>query len=366
MATHNGYDVAEIQRLLNAAGYSPPLAVDGSYGPKTQAAVRWYQQSHGLAVDGDVGPKTWSAMHAQGGATGGQTAGQPAGQAAPQQTAAQLYPQYQWALNHPELGPILNKAASEGWDSARLQGAIYGTSWWKSNAEPMRRWELLKNTDPATAQRTFQGALASVTDLAKSMGVNVGPLALQELANNQIQLGWSDAELRDQLAKWYGLDAGPLTGTAASVKQMIGQLTRDYGVAVPDQWVLDVTRGILAGDVDEAHIRQAILEAAKGKFPGIAKQLDGGMTVTQLAGPYIQQAANELGISADQIDLMDPKWNLFFNQSDGKGGIQMMTLYDWQKHYRNAPEYGFNESPTATGMAASTILDLERRWGFAS
>lgn len=35
-----------------------------TFGPKTKAAVRDFQQSHGLPVDGIVGPRTWAALDA--------------------------------------------------------------------------------------------------------------------------------------------------------------------------------------------------------------------------------------------------------------------------------------------------------------
>jgi murein L,D-transpeptidase YcbB/YkuD len=41
---------------------STPLAVDGIFGPRTQAAVKDYQKKHGLTVDGKVGPHTWYAL----------------------------------------------------------------------------------------------------------------------------------------------------------------------------------------------------------------------------------------------------------------------------------------------------------------
>ena len=49
-----------LQRRLNALGAS--LAVDGSFGPKTRAAVKKYQRSKGLQVDGVVGPRTRKAL----------------------------------------------------------------------------------------------------------------------------------------------------------------------------------------------------------------------------------------------------------------------------------------------------------------
>jgi peptidoglycan hydrolase-like protein with peptidoglycan-binding domain len=72
-ATFFGADVSSVQTRLNALGADPPLTVDGISGPKTDAAIRAFQQSRGLTVDGVVGPLTLAAL----GLTSGTSASKP-------------------------------------------------------------------------------------------------------------------------------------------------------------------------------------------------------------------------------------------------------------------------------------------------
>ena len=54
------HPVRTLQYLLRARGHT--VAVDGIFGPRTDAAVRAFQQERSLAVDGIVGPHTWRAL----------------------------------------------------------------------------------------------------------------------------------------------------------------------------------------------------------------------------------------------------------------------------------------------------------------
>lgn len=53
--------VLQQQRTVNEAGYSPKLATDGIWGPKTDSGVKWYQKKLGVTADGLWGPATESA-----------------------------------------------------------------------------------------------------------------------------------------------------------------------------------------------------------------------------------------------------------------------------------------------------------------
>jgi peptidoglycan hydrolase-like protein with peptidoglycan-binding domain len=57
------FPVRPLQQLLRARNH--PVAVDGIFGPLTEAEVEAFQQSQGLAADGIVGPLTWPKLVVQ-------------------------------------------------------------------------------------------------------------------------------------------------------------------------------------------------------------------------------------------------------------------------------------------------------------
>ncbi|HEY3447762.1 MAG TPA: peptidoglycan-binding domain-containing protein [Myxococcales bacterium] len=59
----SGDSVRDLQQLLKDSGQS--LAVDGVFGPQTEAAVRAFQLGHKLAVDGLVGPQTLGSLRGE-------------------------------------------------------------------------------------------------------------------------------------------------------------------------------------------------------------------------------------------------------------------------------------------------------------
>ena len=59
-----GPAVRELQALLRDQGAQ--VAVDGDFGPATEAAVRAFQRSQGLAADGVVGPRTLAKLRGAG------------------------------------------------------------------------------------------------------------------------------------------------------------------------------------------------------------------------------------------------------------------------------------------------------------
>ncbi|MBG0792540.1 peptidoglycan-binding protein [Methylocystis sp. H62] len=58
-----GDDVRRLQRVFARNKVLGPDEVDGVFGPRTEEAVKDFQQANGLVADGVVGPVTWSHVH---------------------------------------------------------------------------------------------------------------------------------------------------------------------------------------------------------------------------------------------------------------------------------------------------------------
>lgn len=275
--------VLEIQQALAAAGFDPGPQ-DGKLGPRTKAAIRAYQQANGLAVDGIAGPNTQAKLRG-----GGSTAS-----AAPEAAAQDAYPQFGWLYADAELGPVLRRAAAEGWSDTRLEGEVQKTAWWKTHSEAARSYLQLAATDPAeTAVR----------------------LNNFDKANEFMRF-------------------------AAS-----------YGVGYTMDDALKQTQRVVRGETSAASLRQEIINQAKGLFPDLAKDIDAGSTVENLWAPYRNIAAQVLGVTAESINLIDPKWQAALMVPDGPNGHRRASTAEWAKMLRTDPTFGFSRSQSGRDTA---------------
>lgn len=288
----------------------------------------------------------------------------PAPQLTPEQAKArakELYGYLGWFVDHPEIGPILVKAAQEGWDQMRLQGELAKTSWWQNTAESARQWEALLVSDPATARRRIQETALSIKTQAAQLGVPIGDNRIFAMAVEALRMGWNEEELRLALAAELKWRPGviPTAGMAKLVND-VGQIANEYLIPINDKQRFEWARRIAAGAADIEAVRQHMKNLALARFPHLAEQLDAGLTPAEFFTPYRNVIAQLLEISPDDIDLMSERWAPIVSYADPvTGHTRPMTFTEAERYARSLPEWSRTTTAWEEGtQLAETITQL--------
>ncbi|MCA1844536.1 MAG: hypothetical protein LC792_15365 [Actinobacteria bacterium] len=265
-------------------------------------------------------------------------------------------------LDNPETKAVLLQASREGWDQARTQGALQATAWWKQHSDNQRSWAELKANDPATAAARVSAQSTAIAAAAKAAGVDLSPDRLAAMAESATENQWSAPQLQAALAAEYHYD--PTQTQKAAAAGFVEQFRRtaaDYFVPVSDQAMGNYVGQALSGSLDNAGFTEQMRNFAKQAYSDTdtRRRLDQGETMQQIADPYRQMAAKELGIDPNSVDFQTPKWGVALQIADPKTGeLRRQTPQEWQTMIRSQPSYGWANSTPGKQTLADGAMNL--------
>lgn len=360
-----GVIAARSQRPADAAGYA--RKVDGLVRSAGTDYVRYFaeQADRPTAATSTAGPT--GGM----GAAVGDTRTTQAAPVTDQQLRDYVrtnYPDAAPWLNHPELGPILMRAARERWDGAKLQGAVAGTKWWKTTQSQQREWDALVIGDRATAHARMVGTEFQINRLARQLGVSADRALITQMAVNVNRNGWSAEQVQEALAARFEF-APQNTGRGATTAGGLKALAAQYAVSLGDDTVEQWTRQILGGTRTDEDFRVYLVNQAKGRYANnaaLAAALDAGQTVRQLADPLLRQANRLLGLDPTTVDLNDPRWmKMLQTYDDASKSYRPMTEYEAMVEIKTNPGFGYRRSLAGRQEEAEYGMSLARSLGAA-
>lgn len=250
------------------------------------------------------------------------------------------YPQFAAFISHPDLGPLLIRAAEEGMTEIELQGELHKTTWWQTTWADKRQLEVLKATDPAEYKHRQEQTRWEVRTLLSQLGVRD--------PNNEISNWWAEAWMqngKDDQSLVRGLehllstkrgdlitDDGLLGARAQEFRQMAAEQAVTFDDWTMYKWAL---REWSRADSAEA-IQERIRQRAAETYTHLAAEIQAGASVRSLASPLVNTIAKTLEIAPEEIDLTDPKYQQLVNLRDDKGP-RMMTALE-AEHYARQDE----------------------------
>jgi hypothetical protein len=194
--------------------------------------------------------------------------------------------------------------------------------------------------------------------LATQLGVVLTDAQINDLGY-QYAAGQLDATtINPRIAKIGNIDFA--MGEAANTISKLKSTAADFGVSYGIDWFTQSAKDVLTGIVDADTLTQAIKDLSKSRYPTLAKQIDAGYTVKQIASPYLQSMANTLEINPNDISLDDPTIKQAFTSLNSEGQPITKPLWEFEKELRRDERWRFtkNAQQDLMGTARKVLSDF--------
>lgn len=236
----------------------------------------------------------------------------------------------------PELTKLIKDAVAGQWSVQKFQAKFMATNWYRTHEASVRQWADLSLRDPAEAAQKIADRKLELGNLASQYGFNFANDAdLAFVAEQSLKYAWSDATTKQMMTFYSGYQPGHAKGTPATLEMQVKSLANDYGLSATDSQLSDWVTGLLAGRYTQDNVTSYLRDMAKSKYAGMSKFLDQGLTVKQVAQPYLQSYSQLLEVGADAIDLNDNLIQQALQGTpDASGNVQMQSVYQFERALR--------------------------------
>lgn len=247
------------------------------------------------------------------------------------------FPSWAWAIDHPELGPIIRRAAGdENWSVDLFESQIEASDWYTERTEAQRAWDVWwESTPEEEKRRRIEEQQGTLIDIKAKLGVELTAQEMYDLTVEGLRNGWNEDELVGKiLATSSGreLGVGSIQGNMEYVQEAASRNYVTVDDATARQWADRIARG----EMTTADLDQYVKQLAKAKFAGnesVQAAIDLGMNVWDMFADHRSVIGSMLGMSSEQVDLLnDTRFSKVLTQPD-------MTVADTASMVRNMDEY---------------------------
>lgn len=268
----------------------------------------------------------------------------------------------------PSLRNVLQQAQQNGWSTEEFLQHIEATPWYRNHNDSAKQLIALQAHDPAEYRTRINQASAQVQQEADALGVTLQPDQISRLANQFLIEGWNTASLQEHVASLWNPNGSGVEGQAAQYTQQLKQIYSQMGLPIGEKALNDRVQQLLSGQTTLDTYTQAALTAAKSMYPSIGHQLDQGMTVKDIADPYVQTMSNLLEVDPNTLSVFSPMIKKALQGSivnqNGKTSSVSTPLWAFEQNVRKDPRWQYTQN--AHSDVANSLQFLGQSWGMIS
>lgn len=269
---------------------------------------------------------------------------------------AERYPSHTWLLDLPEISDLFAQAVDQEWTPELLKSKIEATQWWRSRSDKVKQWVALENTNPGEATNRINDAKQQIIQLSTQLGQALSDNEAGALAWAASREGWNAQQLRQAIA------ARVQPSTTKTGMTDVRKLADAYMVSVDDNTVMDLTRKVFTGELDENGVTDFFREMAASRFPTLGEWIKKGVAPGTYFAPYKNLISQYTDTPEGQIDLVnDPTWQRIISNPVPDGPPRPMSIAEATSYIRSTRQ--FAESNTGKREAAAFRTNFEQLLG---
>lgn len=272
----------------------------------------------------------------------------------------------------PELKSLFKTAVSQTWTPAEFTAKLQATKWFQDASVAVRNGQLQKSTDPATWAQNVAEVTATIQQQAGSMGAVMSSSVEQQMASDAVMHGWTPAQLQQQMASYVSTvgNTGNYGGQAGTNEDALQKMALDYGQSMSSSSLQSWVQKMAAGSATTSDFEAQMKASAQSLYPQYSQQIQSGMTVNDIAQPYVQQMAQTLELDPTSIKVSDPLIQSALNGTTGPGSAAAsqnpagMNMYQFSNTLRQDPRWATTKN--AQDAAGTVSRNILQSFGFSS
>ena len=300
--------------------------------------------------------------------TGAPPVGAPPAPAPKKKSATELADDYnvQMAVinSDPSLVALFDKAVKTQMPPTAFAAALRNTDFYLKHGANWALAQTKKLGDPGDWKDQTTQASTLIKQTAVDLGMALNPQEVQHLANAALHAsGGAAGSISSTWLNTHIATLGTITGkggTAATTINNLKQFGADYGIEHSDDWYTHAAKSVISKTATQTDFESQITNLAKSKYAPFADQIDKGMTVAQIASPYINSMSNILEVPSASIGLNDHTINKALTSLDGKGQPMAQPLWQFETNLRQDPRWATtkNANDTLSSLSYSILKNF--------
>jgi len=229
------------------------------------------------------------------------------------------------------------KLASNEAGYAKAANILAKTAWYKNHGVAVTQRMAQAKTAPGVFNQNITDTAIDIQAQANTLGFELSDEQAKAIAKDAYIYGkaYNSNKVIERIA-----GAGEVTGGQAM--DTVGALkahSANMGVSYDDGWYTEAARNIAQNESTADDWKRQINDVAKSKYAAFADQIDKGMTVAQVASPYINSMSQILEVSPATISLTDPTVNKALTNLDADSKPALQPIWQFETGLRKDPRW---------------------------